>query len=49
MRRALIALVLIIALFPVTSTSETTSDSGIVIEEILVSASSANYLSLIHI
>ena len=43
MRRALIALVLIIALFPVTSTSETTNDSGIVIEEILVSASSANY------
>ena len=43
MRRALIALILITALFPDTNISEVTADGGIIIEEILVSASSAQY------
>ena len=43
MRRALIALILITALFPISTSSEVTEDGGIIIEEILVSASSAQY------
>ena len=43
MRRALVALILITALFPISTSSEVTEDGGIIIEEILVSASSAQY------
>ena len=43
MRRVFVALILVTALFPITATSETTDNGGIVIEEILVSASSAQY------
>ena len=43
MRRMLVALILVTALFPITAMSETHENGGIVIEEILVSASSAQY------
>ena len=43
MRRILVALILVTALFPITAMSETDTNGGIVIEEILVSASSAQY------
>ena len=43
MRRMLVALILVTALFPITAMSETDDNGGIVIEEILVSASSAQY------
>ena len=43
MRRMLVALILVTALFPITAMSQTDDDGGIVIEEILVSASSAQY------
>ena len=43
MRRIIVAMILIIALFPITGTSQTSEEGGIVIEEILVSASSAQY------
>ena len=39
----LVALILVTALFPITAMSETDENGGIVIEEILVSASSAQY------
>jgi len=43
MRRILVALILVTALFPITAMSETDDNGGIVIEEILVSASSEQY------
>lgn len=43
MRRILVALILVTALFPLTAMSETDDSGGIVIEEILVSASSEQY------
>ena len=43
MRRILVALILVTALFPIAAMSETDDNGGIVIQEILVSASSAQY------
>ncbi|MGB1827538.1 MAG: lamin tail domain-containing protein [Candidatus Poseidoniaceae archaeon] len=43
MRRMLVALILVTALFPIPVMSQTDDNGGIVIEEILVSASSAQY------
>jgi len=43
MRKVLVALILITALFPISTSSEAGSQGGIIIEEILVSASSAEY------
>ena len=47
MRRMLVALILVTALFPIPVMSQTDENGGIVIEEILVSASSAQYNALI--
>ena len=43
MRRMFVALILVAALFPISAMSETNDNGGIIIEEILVSASSPEY------